>query len=79
MRPASPDAAISPQPSILLLDAATPDVSSTVVRGRIRSGSAVTGLVPPAVERHIRRHRLYLNTAAERAHHTTADQLHGQD
>jgi nicotinate-nucleotide adenylyltransferase len=79
MRPASPAAAISPQPSILLLDAATPDVSSTDVRRRIRSGSAVSGLVPPAVERHIRRHRLYLNTAVEPPHHTTADQLHGQD
>ena len=44
---------------IFLVDAATPDVSSTDIRSRLRAGSSIEGLVPPAVERHIRRHGLY--------------------
>jgi nicotinate-nucleotide adenylyltransferase len=44
---------------ILLLEAATPDVSSTDIRERLAGGSSLAGLVPPAVERHIRRHGLY--------------------
>ena len=47
-------------PSIYLLQAATPDVSSTLVRQRLGRGDAVTGLVPPLVEGHIHQHRLYL-------------------
>jgi nicotinate-nucleotide adenylyltransferase len=46
-------------PRIWLLDAATPAVSSTEVRARARSGQSLAGLVPPEVERHIRRHGLY--------------------
>jgi len=53
---------------IFLLQAATPEVSSTVVRERLRRGEPVAGLVPPLVETHILQHRLY-----------TADQLHGQN
>jgi len=44
---------------ILLVEAATPDVSSTDIRERMTSGHALAGLVPPAVEGHIRRHGLY--------------------
>jgi nicotinate-nucleotide adenylyltransferase len=47
------------QPAVFLIDAATPDISSTEVRRRLASGDPVTGLVPPAVERHIERHHLY--------------------
>jgi nicotinic acid mononucleotide adenylyltransferase len=47
-------------PSILLVDRATPDVSSTMVRARCAAGESIHGLVPPAVERHILRHRLYV-------------------
>ena len=53
---------------IYLLEADTPDVSSTVVRERLRQGRPLTGLVPPLVETHILQHRLY-----------PADQLHGQN
>ena len=53
---------------IYLLEADTPDVSSTVVRERLRHGRPLTGLVPPLVETHILQHRLY-----------PADQLHGQN
>jgi nicotinate-nucleotide adenylyltransferase len=49
----------APQPSIYLLEAPTPDVSSTVVRARLGRGEPVTGLVPPLVETHILQHRLY--------------------
>jgi nicotinate-nucleotide adenylyltransferase len=54
-------------PSIHLLQAATPDVSSTLVRERLKRGEAITGLVPPLVETHIVKHRLY-----------RAEQLHGE-
>lgn len=50
-------------PGIFLVDAPTPDVSSTDIRRRLRAGSTIAGLVPAPVERHIRRHGLYANTA----------------
>jgi nicotinate-nucleotide adenylyltransferase len=46
-------------PSILLVETITPDVSSTGIRDRLRRGESVSGLVPPAVERHIHQHGLY--------------------
>ena len=49
----------APAPSIYLLQAATPDVSSTIVRQRLGRREAITGLVPPLVEAHIHQHRLY--------------------
>ena len=56
--------------AIFLIETATPDISSTDVRRRLATGEAVTGLVCPAVERHIARHHLY-----RRGH--SADHLHG--
>lgn len=44
---------------ILLVNAATPDVSSTGIRDRAARGLPLAGLVAPAVERHILRHGLY--------------------
>ncbi len=55
---------------IFLVDAPTPDVSSTGIRRRLRDGGSLRGLVPPAVEEHILRHGLYVNNPA-------ADHLHG--
>ncbi len=46
-------------PAIWLIDAPTPDVSSTEVRARARAGESLDGLVPPGVAAHIRRNRLY--------------------
>lgn len=66
MRPAEAGPAAAGTPLIYLLHAPTPDVSSTAVRDRMRRNDAITGLVPPLVETHIRQHGLY----------TTADQLH---
>ena len=47
------------RPSVFPVDAATPDVSSTEIRRRLRSGKSIGGMVPAAVERHIFRHGLY--------------------
>ncbi len=60
-------------PGIALLDAHTPDVSSTDIRGRAAQGQSLTGLVPAPVERYIRRHGLYGSRS------TMVGALHGQD
>ena len=56
--------AFSPRPSartrVILVEAATPDVSSTDIRRRIRAGESLSGLVPDPVDHYIRTHRLYL-------------------
>ena len=49
---------------ILLVDAATRDVSSTEVRRRLESGARITGLVPESVETYIGQHRLYAHQEA---------------
>jgi len=46
-------------PTVYLLDASTPDVSSTEVRARARAGRPLAGLLPSEVEAYIRRHGLY--------------------
>jgi nicotinate-nucleotide adenylyltransferase len=60
MRPAGAPARTEARTLIFLLAAATPDVSSTVIRERLRRHESVAGLVPPLVETHIHQHRLYL-------------------
>lgn len=67
MRPADEAVRASAGPSIYLLQAPTPDVSSTIVRQRLARGATITGLVPPLVEAHIVKHHLY-----------RADELHGE-
>ena len=47
------------QCSIFLVNSHTPDVSSTEIRERAARGGSLSGLVAPAVERHIRKHGLY--------------------
>jgi nicotinate-nucleotide adenylyltransferase len=53
------EAAAGARPLIFLLQAATPQVSSTMVRDRLRRGEPITGLVPALVEAHILQHALY--------------------
>jgi nicotinate-nucleotide adenylyltransferase len=68
LRPAPGDAAvaieISPQLEIFLLDARTPDISSTEIRRRLGAGGVVHGLMPAPVETYIRQHGLYSRAAA---------------
>lgn len=44
---------------IVLLQANTPDVSATDIRGRVARGESIDGLVPPAVSAYIQRNSLY--------------------
>jgi nicotinate-nucleotide adenylyltransferase len=78
MRPAGPDAGTRATTLIYLLQTSTPDVSSTMVRERLRQGEPITGLVPPLVETHIHQHALYA-PALESPGDKPADQLHGQN
>ncbi len=70
MRPAGAPARADAGTLIFLLQAATPDVSSTVIRERLRRGESLAGLVPALVETHIHQHRLYFSPA---------DHLHGEN
>lgn len=56
---ASSSAALSSQLDILVVDAPTPDVSSTEIRRRLASGASIHGLVPDAVRAYISQHQLY--------------------
>jgi nicotinate-nucleotide adenylyltransferase len=60
---AAPELQASSELSIFLVDAETPDVSSTGIRRRIASGLSPDGLVPPLVADHIARHGLYRPTS----------------
>jgi len=59
MRRADRGSVESANPLIHLLLAPTPDVSSTMVGERLNRGDTISGLVPPLVEAHIVKHRLY--------------------
>jgi nicotinate-nucleotide adenylyltransferase len=67
--------------AIYPVDWPTPDVSSTAVRERFARGLSVSGMVAPAVERHIVRHRLYRDGSDQEQtiEHVTANQLHEQE
>ena len=46
---------------IFLVNATTPDVSSSDIRQRLMANRSITGLVPATVERHILQHGLYVS------------------
>lgn len=63
LRERVPSAFDRPSPAhtrVILVEAQTPDVSSTDIRRRVRAGEPLSGLVPPAVADYIKVHRLYL-------------------
>ena len=47
-------------PSVILIQAETPNVSSTEIRRRVCAGESVSGLVPESVASYISIHRLYV-------------------
>jgi nicotinate-nucleotide adenylyltransferase len=47
------------KPRVILVEAHTPDISSTDIRRRVRAGQSLSGFVPDAVARFIAEHRLY--------------------
>ena len=48
------------RPTVMSVEADTPDVSSTDIRRRVGAGESIDGLVPSSVAGHIRRHHLYV-------------------
>lgn len=56
----NPQSLIPTAPSVISVEANTPDVSSTDIRRRVGAGEPIDGLVPSSVADHIRRHRLYV-------------------
>ena len=66
-------------PAVFLVDHATPDVSSTTIRDRASRGLPVAGMVPRPVERHIRRHGLYVPGDGTPVEPLTASLLHEQE
>ncbi|MBY0497880.1 MAG: nicotinate-nucleotide adenylyltransferase [Cyanobacteria bacterium] len=44
---------------VILVEAHTPDISSTDIRRRVRAGDSLSGYVPDSVARYIGAHRLY--------------------
>ena len=53
-------------PMIVLIDAPTPDVSSTAIRERCAAGGSIDGMVPPGVQQHIEQHGLYTSIGSGR-------------
>ena len=47
---------------VILIETATPDVSSTEVRRRVRAGEGISDLVPDTVSSYIATRRLYVGT-----------------
>jgi nicotinate-nucleotide adenylyltransferase len=78
------DALSSAIPLIILIDAATADVSSTAIRDRRAAGQSIAGLVLPRVQQHIEQHGLYTSMtpgrrASDAPQTSPAGRLHGQD
>ncbi len=71
-------------PSIILIDAPTADVSATAIRQRCAAGLSIAGMVPPSVQQHIEQHGLYTSMTPGRRRSDAPDasqagRLHGQE
>jgi nicotinate-nucleotide adenylyltransferase len=72
------------EPSIILIEAETSEVSSTLIRRRRAEHQSIAGMVDPSVQQHIEQHGLYTPTIPGRRHNderqaSPAGRLHGQD
>jgi nicotinate-nucleotide adenylyltransferase len=70
-------------PSIILIDERTADVSSTAIRERRARGESITGMVDVSVEQHIEQHGLYVARSRDRRTNEGGDipaagRLHGE-
>jgi nicotinate-nucleotide adenylyltransferase len=70
--------------SIILIDAATADVSSSAIRQARALGQPINGMVPPSVQQHIEQHGLYSPMPPDRRprdarESAAAGRLHGED
>lgn len=79
-----PGVEVPETPSILLIDAATSDVSSTALRSHLAQGAPTDGMLDPRVAQHISQHGLYRSQTPDRragtaAADAAAGRLHGQD
>jgi nicotinate-nucleotide adenylyltransferase len=63
-RMTTPQALTGDHPQIVLLEAQTPNVSSTDIRRRVARGESIQGLVPPAIATYIDQHLLYRTAGA---------------
>jgi nicotinate-nucleotide adenylyltransferase len=57
--PSAFSARSSAKTRVILVEADTPNVSSTDIRRRVRAGQSLSGFVPDSVARYIAAHRLY--------------------
>jgi|KBSMisStandDraft_5_1062788.scaffolds.fasta_scaffold45738_2 nicotinate-nucleotide adenylyltransferase len=72
------------QPSIILIDGATADVSSTAIRVKLSAGESIEGMVDDRVRQHIAQHGLYRSASSNRQtlspmEDPPAGRLHGQN
>jgi len=72
------------EPVIILIEAATADVSSSAIRRRLADGESIAGLVPAGVQQHIEQHGLYRSAPGDpdgsgTAPEPAAGRLHGQE
>jgi nicotinate-nucleotide adenylyltransferase len=77
-------AALPSRPSIILINGATADVSSTAIRERLTQGASIAGMVDDRVRQHIEQHGLYGPSSPDRRGmnfegELPAGRLHGQD
>jgi nicotinate-nucleotide adenylyltransferase len=72
------------EPSIILIDAETTDVSSTAIRRCRAEGKSIAGMVDPRVQQHIEQHGLYTpmppgRRRSDAPQAAAAGRLHGQN
>jgi len=77
VRPASGGAFECHNTSVFLIEAATRDVSSTMIRTRLAAGQSIGDLVPLPVARHIAAHHLYARRVRLQPDQGAEDGLHG--